>query len=450
MRKLIVSSVAMFMALATMAQQQQPSEFGYQNLAPRRTEFITYSTRNLAEKGDRNSERYYMNLEYKMVNAEAIEDDKGRACVKHNYEVELPIAWRDRDVFLHTEGGSAERVVYVNGKKVGEARDDRSPSEFVISKYLNDGPTQISVVSPVEADMRPSEMVEANPTENIFIYSQPAVRIHDVLVRAVPNDTRKHGVLQLDVVVSSSRRTETLSVGYDIYSPEKELKYYDLREVEVPYGGRDTIHFETNIYGAMERLWSAEKPTLYDVTIYTKRGRIMTEYLHLKVGFGETSYDEQNIYRNGKAIEITPVAYNSAATAKQTEADIKLLKRDKYNTIYVSYPQPWWFYDICNRVGMYVVEQANINTNPKGGDISRKGSLTNNPAWLPEFLERQKASYYRSRIHPCIIAWSLGAPSGGGYNMYKCYEWFKSVESDRPIVYGDGQWNTDLVLPPAE
>ena len=448
MRKSIVCTLAVaMMALCAEAQPKRATEWGYENVAPRRTEFITYSTRNLAEKGDRTAERYYINLEYRLVDAVAIESDKGTPCVQRNYEVDLPIAWRDRDVFLHTEGGAAERAVYVNGKKVGVSRDDRTPSEFFISSYLGDGTTKISIVSPVEPDLRPADMVAPNPTEVLFLYSQPPVRIHDVLVRAVPDEGGKHGVLQIDVVVSSSRRTESLSVGYDIYSPEKELKYYDLREIEIPYGKTDTVHFRTNIYGAMERLWSAESPKLYDVTIYTKRGRIMTEYLNLKVGFGQTTYDGENIYRNGKPIKIAPVRYNSASTRKQTEADIKHLKAEKYNTIYVSYPQPWWFYDICDSVGVYVVEQANINTDAKGGDVSRRGSLTNNPQWLGEFLERQKAAYYRTRIHPCIIAWSLGAPSGGGYNMYKCYEWFKSVESERPVVYRDGDWNTDITLP---
>ena len=107
MRKLFAASVALFLTIGAWA-QKSPTEFGYENVAPRRTEFITYSTRNLAEKGDRTAERYYIPLEYRLVDAVAVESDKGTPCVRRNYEVDLPIAWRDRDVFLHTEGGSAE------------------------------------------------------------------------------------------------------------------------------------------------------------------------------------------------------------------------------------------------------------------------------------------------------------------------------------------------------
>jgi beta-galactosidase len=197
----------------------------------------------------------------------------------------------------------------------------------------------------------------------------------------------------------------------------------------------------------MERLWSAESPKLYDVTLYVKHNRIITEYLNIKVGFGRTSHDGERIYRNGKAIDIKPAYYNAAETAKITEADIKRLKKEGKNTILVDYPQPWWFYDICDRVGIYVVDQANINTDDKGGDMSLSGTLANNPAWLGEFVQRQQATWWRSRRHPSVIAYSLGGPSGSGYNMYKCYEWMKSVEPNRPIVYSGGEWNSDLQLP---
>ena len=96
---------------------------------------------------------------------------------------------------------------------------------------------------------------------------------------------------------------------------------------------------------------------------------------------------------------------------------------------------------------MYDVEQANINTDPKGGDRSRKGTLANNPQWLNEFLSRVEASYFRVRMHPSVVAWSLGGPSGSGYNMYKCYEWLKDQEDSRPVIYSNGEWNSDLRLP---
>ncbi len=446
MRKTLSTLATLLLALVTMA--QSTNGYTHQGIAPRRTEFISYSTRNAAEKDDRSAERYYLNLIYKQTSTATTPEGEQVA----TYEVDIPLVWRDRDIFLHTEGGAAEKRIRINGEVVGECRDNRTPSEFLISRHIKDGTTKIEIISPAECDMRPSEMLGENPLgEQLFLYSQPPIRIHDIILSAKPNDEGRYGVLTMDVVVSSSRHNaELISVGYDIYSPEKELKYYDLREMSVGGMGMDTLRFSTNIYGAMERLWSAEGPKLYDVTLYLKRSGIISEYINIKVGFGTTTYADGVIYRNGTPIDIRAAHYTTTGTAKTTEADIRALKKQNINTLYIPHPQPYWFYDICNRVGMYVVEQANINTDPKGGDRSRRGTLANNPQWLPEFLERVAGSYYRVRLHPSVIAWSLGGNSGSGYNMYKCYEWMKERESERPVVYGEGEWNSDLRLPEAK
>lgn len=411
----------------------------------RRSEFVTYSTRTGAEKGNRSAEKFYIDLGDKLVSTTTSPEGN----IVRLYEVELPLLWRDRSVFIHTEGGAAERQIFVGGALVGSHRDERTPGEFLITKYLKDGVTRIEIISPAQSDRRPAEMLGENPLkEQLFIYSQPAIHIHDVIVSAKPDATKKHGELKIQVVVNTTiDRQEKISVGYDIYSPEQELKYYDLREKEIKGKGLDTLLFETNIYGAMERLWSAESPKLYNVTLYLKRNGIISEYLNINVGFGETKFDAEGIIRNDKHIDIKAARYNATGDQKVTEADIKALKKRKINTLYIDYPQPYWFYDICDRVGMYVVEQANINTDPKGGDRSRKGTLANNPQWLNEFLSRVEASYFRVRMHPSVVAWSLGGPSGSGYNMYKCYEWLKDQEDSRPVIYSDGEWNSDLRLP---
>lgn len=443
MRKTLTIICSLLASLTLLAQSN--NDMTNKGIAPRRSEFITYSTRNAAEKGNRAGEKYYIDLQ-KHLSATGYSQ---AGLFINLFELEIPLLWRDRDTFLHIEGAGSECIIRVNGRMVGECRDSHTPSEFNISKYIKDGVTRIEIINPKECDARPAEMITKEPAaKQIFLYSQPPIHIHDVLVSAKPDKSEKHGELKMQVIVNASvNRNETISVGYDIYSPEKELKYYDVREFEIDSTGLDTLTFATNIYGAMERLWSAESPKLYDVTFYLKRNGIILEYISLNVGFGETTYSDGQLYRNGKPVEIKAANYNSAATAKQTTTDLKALKKKGVNTIYPDYPQPYWFYDICDEVGLYIVEQANINTDPKDGDRTRNGTLANNPKWVNEFLERVKGSYFRVRNHPSIIAWSLGGPSGNGYNMYKCYEWFKGQESERPVVYRDGDWNSDLTLP---
>ncbi|MDY3979990.1 MAG: glycoside hydrolase family 2 TIM barrel-domain containing protein [Tidjanibacter sp.] len=420
------------------AQSQSKAE---QTATPRyRNEFITYSTRNLAEKGDRQGESYFIDL---LQHRKEAQTEKGRVVCS----VEIPLLWRDRDIFLHLRGyGSA--VAKVNGLTAGSKSDSRTPAEFYISNLVGDGVNTFEV----EFATTPQQPEELLPPENVapemFIYSQPPVRIDDIEIEAAPDAEQRHGVLRMKVIVSSSRSSaENISVGYDIYSPAKELKYYDLRDVEIGARGVDTVEFSTNIYGAMDFLWSAASPKLYDVTVYLKRNRVIAEYLSLKVGFGTTTFEGGKILRNGRAIDIKAVDYQAATDRKATLQEMRQLKKEGINTLYTLAPQPYWFYELCDSEGFYVVDRAAIATDRHDDNRRLGGTIANDPAWCNEFIERQKGLYYRNRLHPSIIAWSMGTASGGGYNMYKAYEWFKSVETIRPVVYPDGEWNNDLTMP---
>ena len=136
----------------------------------------------------------------------------------------------------------------------------------------------------------------------------------------------------------------------------------------------------------------------------------------------------------------------SDADRKTTLAELKALKAKGNNTICPDYPQPGWFYDLCDELGLYVIDCANINAPEKRDDRKVGGTPSNDPSLADEYLERVKAMYYRSRNFTCVIAYSLGGPSGNGYNMYKAYQWLKSVEKSRPVIYSDtdGEWNSDL------
>ena len=137
---------------------------------------------------------------------------------------------------------------------------------------------------------------------------------------------------------------------------------------------------------------------------------------------------------------------NAAADRKTTLAELKTLKSKGSNTVCPDYPQPAWFYELCDELGLYVIDRANINAPDRRDDRRVGGTPSNDPALADAYLERVKAMYYRSRNHTCVVAFALGGESGNGYNMYKAYEWLKSVEKSRPVIYtdADGEWNSDL------
>lgn len=416
--------------------------------APVRSEIIGYSTREGALGGNRDDESYYLPLSDFFTTQR---NDR----TQHRTMVEIPRRWLDREVFLHIEGGMPAMRIYVNDRYAGYAEDSRTPAEFDLTPLLHEDLNTIAVEPAAEpAAMRMEAGLPDNGRPAIttaYIYSQPRLRIADYRATIVPDSTGRHAVLSLDIVAANGYNyLEPLTIGYDIYSPEDQLKYYDMREIAVPGKGLDTLHFETPIYGAMERLWSEQSPKLYRVTMYVKRAGRITEYVTAQVGAGTTTWKDDRILRNGEPVTIRAVHYNASATEAQTSKELKALKAKKYNTIYVDYPQPNWFYNLCDSLGVYVIDQA--NNHAPGGDRKKGGAASNDPAFRDAFIRRVENMYLRNRNHSCIVGWSLGGDCGNGYNMYKAYQWLKSQDDSRPVLYRDagGEWNSDLTLPAAQ
>ena len=414
--------------------------------SPVRTEFFSYDIREEAEKNIVEKNPYFFSLD---LQPEA----NNNGIQQFNVNVDIPYMWLDRDLFLHVEGFPCF-YLQVNGRNAGYGQDSRTPSEFNISSFVKDGSNRISILLP-EGTETPHALETAltnRPRPAVFLYSQPKVRIEDYKVTAPLDSTKNHGILQLEIALSNSYNSpETITVGYDIYSPQGKLQYYDMREVKLAGQGRDTIRFAENIYGVPENLWSAEQPSLYRCMLTVRRGGRMVEYIPFVTGFGSTTCQEGVIYRNEKPIDIQAARYNAAPNAATTQTQLVELKKRGINTVWTDYPQPYWFYDLCDRTGMYVIDQANINSAHEPDNLEVGGTWSNNPAWLGSFLEREQSMYGRAKNHVCIIGWSLGGAVGNGYNMQKCYQWLKNVEKERAVLFNDaaGEWNSDLEPLPA-
>ena len=265
----------------------------------------------------------------------------------------------------------------------------------------------------------------------------------------MPDSTRRFGVLELAIVAQNGfNYDEPVTVGYDIYSPQGKLLEFNMQEVTIPGRSTDTVRFTPFIYGTNANKWEpgAKNPPLYKVMLFTRRDGAYREYMPLKIGFGKTELVDGRLTRFDKELKLVKTGYNAAADRKTTLAELKTLKAKGNNTICPDYPQPGWFYDLCDELGLYVIDCANINAPEKRDDRKVGGTPSNDPSLADEYLERVKAMYYRSRNHSCVIAFALGGESGNGYNMYKAYEWLKSVEKSRPVICADadGEWNSDL------
>ena len=436
MKKFILLGVALCSIISAVAQSARIY----------RTEFLTYDKREDATSDRRSETARY--VDFKPLRLEVAGDD-----VRYIQKVELDGAMNDYNLFFHLENVGAAYTVFVNNEPVAEVEDPFAIADFYLSPYMHQGVNELMLALRESLTPQLQEDVTLPGLklfENSYLFAQRRLAIHDFDIVLEPDSTRQFGKLRIDVVVNNDFNfEETIQVGYDIYNPKGKLMEYSVNAIEVVGRSKDTLTFNPDIYHAYEFRWGEGKTApLYNVMLYIKRNGMLWEYIPLKVGFGKTEYRDGKFFRFDKEVKLQRQKhFNAKPDRAQTKKEIEQLKLRGINTLCPDYPQPKWFYDMCDEVGMFVIDRANINSPTNSENRAVGGTPANDPKLLEEYINRVKAMYYRSRNHSCVIAFSLGGEqSGNGYNMYKAYQWLKSMNPSLPVIYegAEGEWNSDL------
>ncbi len=410
-----------------------------------RSEVIPFDTRHDADAQERTKAGYYLEFAPQIVAA-------GDRMSIVGQTIEIPYEWTDGNVYLHLENTGKPYSLWLNDQLVAEVEDPATPAEFALTPFVIQGGNSFRIIlreSPAEA-LNSTPFTARKPFTNSYLYYQDKRSIRDFEIALIPDSTRKFGVLDLKIIAQNSfNYEEKMTVGFDIYSPQGKLLEFNMKDILLPGRSTDTVRFTPFIYGTYANKWTAggkTLPPLYKVMLFTRRNGVYKEYMPLRIGFGKTELTEGRIIRFDKELTLVKATYNAASDRKTTLSQLKTIKAQGKNTICPDYPQPEWFYQFCDELGLYVIDRANINAPEQRDNRAVGGTPANDPALATEFVERVKAMYYRSRNHTCVIAFALGGASGNGYNMYKAYQWLKSVEPSRAVIYedADGEWNSDL------
>lgn len=412
-----------------------------------RTEAIPYDTRHDAEarRTDASGHTIDFRPEVRMTT-------EGPLHALLEQRIEIPYTWTDGCVYLHLENPQTGYELWVNDRQVADADDALTPAEFDLTEYIRQGENEFKLLMFNDRGALDAPAASRlKPFAGSYLYYQEKRSIRDFEIALVP-DTLGRDFAMLDLKIIAQNRfnyEEPVTIGYDIYSPQGKLLDFNITETILPGRSVDTLHFTPFIYGAFGNKWESagKNPPLYRVMLFTKRDGAYREYMPLKVGFGRTEFADGKFMRFGKEFKPKTKVYNVAtADRKAVLADLKALRAQGYNTLTPDYPQPAWFYELCDETGLCVIDRADIHDADADRRADRRRSLSNDPTLADEYLDRVKAMYYRSRNFTCVIAYALGGRAGNGYNMYKAYQWLKSVERNRPVIYedADGEWNTDL------
>ena len=434
MRRVFLLAVAIFSIITTSAQQARVY----------RSEFLTYDKREdaVADKRDQTA-RY---VEFAPVSVAVAAGE-----ARYMQKVEMDASMNDYNIFFHLEAVGSAYTLYINNRLVEDVDDPYTPADYIITPFLRQGMNEILLC--MRESSTPQLQEQLPPLaqhlfSNSYIFAQRRLSVRDFDIMLEPDSTRQFARLKIDAIIANDFNfEETIQVGYDIYNPKGKLVDFSVNALTLDGRSKDTLTFHPYVYHANEFKWEAGRAPLYEVMLYIKRNGMLWEYIPLKVGFGRTEYRDGKLYRFDKELVLKKKEhFNAKADRAQTLREVEALKKQGINTLCPDYPQPKWFYDMCDKAGLYVIDCANISSPTECDNRAVGGTPANEPMLVEEYLERVKAMYYRSRNHTCIVGFALsGCDSGNGYNMYKAYQWLKSVEKRLPVYYkgANGEWNSD-------
>ena len=393
----------------------------------------------------------YLNMRYPYpVNPPYIPHDYNPVG-SYRTDFRVPGTWKNRQVFLHFDGVKSASYIWINGRKVGYSQDSMLPAEFNVTKYLKRGKNTLAVEVYRWSDSSYLEDQDmwrlAGIYRNVYLFSTPQVHVRDFAVRTDLDDSYTDATLMVRPRITnySNQDLKEWNVEAQLYDAENKQVLSEALSrsassiVRERYPQRGNVPFgllQTTVENP--RKWSAETPYLYTLLITLKDpGGKVVEIESCRVGFREVEIKDGQLFVNGKSIKLFGVNrhehdpdHGRAIPVSRMLQDIKLLKTHNLNAVRTShYPDDPTWYDLCDEYGIYLIDEANLETHGVGGYFS------NEPQWNTAFMERAIRLVERDKNHASVIIWSLGNESGCGPNHSAMAAWIHYNDPTRPVHY---------------
>lgn len=377
----------------------------------------------------------------------------------------IPAGWeKDREVMLHFGSISGYARIYVNGRQAGMTKASKTPAEFNVTALLKEGVNQLAVQIYRWHDgsyMEDQDFWRLSGIErDVFLQAYPKLTIWDFFLKAGLDDSYKNGVFNAAVTLREFKGNISKSGTLRLELVDRSGK--TVLNSAKHFSVKDSLTGIT-FSGTLKNVarWSAETPNLYTclITLTDENGKqiAVTSY---KAGFRRIEIKDSKLLVNGVPTYIKGVnrhEHNDTLGHVQTREtimhDLKLIKRLNMNAIRTChYPNNTIFYKLCDKYGIYVVDEANIETHGMGSVPYFKDTIphpTYRKEWYAAHVDRISRMVERDKNHACVIGWSLGNECGNGKVFHDEYKRLKQYDPDRFVQFEQAweDWNTDIVCP---
>lgn len=404
----------------------------------------------------------YTNVQYPFpVNPPFVPQENPTGCYSLTFEVQDD--WREQgQTRIVFDGVSSAFYLWCNGDWVGYSQDSRLPAEFDLTKYLQAGSNRLAVMVLRWSDGSYLEDQDMWRMSGIFrdvsLLHKPAVQFSDIQLSTYLHGNFTLGELEARIAVRSTPELAsalkvqvTLWQGNQQVAEEIQPLGSEIIDERGAYFDKVTLRLPV----AKPQLWSAEQPHLYRAVVaLLGDDNQLIEAEAYDVGFRQVEISQGLLKLNGQPLLIRGTNRHEhhpqkgqAIDEESMLQDILLMKQHNFNAVRCShYPNHPLWYKLCDRYGLYVVDEANIETH----GMQPMNRLSDDPQWFNAFSERVTRMVQRDRNHPSIIIWSLGNESGHGSTHDALYGWIKSSDPTRPVQYEGGGANsaaTDIICP---
>lgn len=360
-------------------------------------------------------------------------------------EIEIPASWGGKEIIIHFGSVTSNINLYVNGKFVGYSEDSKIEAEFNLTKYLKPGKNLIAFQVFRWCDGTYLEDQDfwrlSGVGRDCYLYSRNKTHISDIKVTPDLVNNYTDGMLHVKINLS-----DEADVDLKLTNPKGEI----IAKKQLSGSGNLNTLFEVS---SVEK-WTAETPELYKLTATLNQSGTEKEVVPVKIGFRKVEIKDNQLCVNGQPVLIKGVnrhemdpAGGYIVSPERMEQDIQLMKKFNVNAVRTShYPCNSLWYDLCDKYGIYIVAEANLESHGMGYEDK---TLAKDPKFKQTHLERNQRNVLRNFNHPSIIIWSLGNEAGFGSNFEACYNWIKDYDPSRPVQYEQAKENnyTDIFCP---
>ncbi len=325
------------------------------------------------------------------------------------------------------------------------------PAEFNITNYLKSGKNTLSVEVYRWSDGSYLEDQDfwriSGIQRTVYLHARPETYIRDFFAKGDLDKNYSDGLLKVDVSLKSTTAGDKeFLLDASLFDGTQKI-YTESKNVKLS-GDKASVNFTKAIQDIKK--WSAEKPNLYSLvlSLKDKNGNI-SECVSAKIGFRKVEIVNSQLLVNGVAIRLKGVnmhEHNDITGHVIDEAtvmkDITRMKSNNINAMRTChYPQQEFWYEMCDKYGLYLIDEADIESHGMGYD--KDVTLADKPQWAAAHLDRMQRMVERDKNHPSVIIWSMGNEAGDGHNFLNGYKWIKGRDITRPVQYERAEKSTN-------